>query len=51
MSFETSMIDLLKEYRTILPNQIIRKSPQKNTVKTYSKYLTVLLKNKTKKIF
>lgn len=35
MYFETCMIDLLKENRAILPNQIIRKSSQEITVKAF----------------
>lgn len=35
MYFETCMIDLLKENRAILPNQIIRKSFQEITVKAF----------------
>lgn len=35
MYTETCMIDLLKENRAILPNQIIRKSSQEITVKAF----------------
>lgn len=50
MYFETCVIDLLKENRTILPNQMIRKSSQKITVKkSFSKYLTVLAKKSYEK--